>query len=539
MSPSILTRAGAVALLLLAVPPLRAQQPAARALSLDQAFLTAEGKSEQVRIAHAAVDRAHGQQWQARSQYLPQLNAQLLYVKTLASPFSSLAGPPDARPACRTFAPVGGAATSNRLDSLERAVALATNCRAGGGIDFSKAGFGAKNQYQLGLSASLNLFTGGRVSGLNRSADAAFAVAETELQSQRAQLAITVAQAYFDAALADRLLTIAESSFVQTDAVFRATQLSNTVGNSAEFELLRAQVTRDNQRPVLSQRRADRNIAHLRLKQVLNVPVQDSLVLTTSLADDDPSAVKAVLASFTRLDVSPDTASGNRAVVRQAAEAVHAQQAQFRVTRAQRFPNVTLTSAYGRVAYSPEVQVPTWDSFLDNWTVSLTASFPLFTGGRLYGDEMVAKANLAEAQARYDQARQGASVDARQALNQIEQAEIAWRASAGTGEQAARAYRIAEVRYREGISTQIELSDSRILLQQAQANRALAARNLQVARLKVALLKDLPLNAGGSLASPVGGAQQQSTSTQAQSGQGTTQGAGASGSQGTIGGITP
>ena len=152
---------------------------------------------------------------------------------------------------------------------------------------------------------------------------------------------------------------------------------------------------------------------------------------------------------------------------------------------------------------------------------------------------MVAKANLAEAQARYDQARQGASVDARQALNQIEQAEIAWRASAGTGEQAARAYRIAEVRYREGISTQIELSDSRILLQQAQANRALAARNLQVARLKVALLKDLPLNAGGSLASPVGGAQQQSTSTQAQSGQGTTQGAGASGSQGTIGGIAP
>ena len=541
MSPSILTRSGAAALLLLAAPALRAQQPTglAHELSLDKAFLTAEAKSEQVRIAHAALDRAHGQQWQARSQYLPQLNAQLLYVKTLSSSFSALAGPPDNRPLCRAFAPVSGSPTSTRLDSLETAVALATNCRASGGIDFSKAGFGAKNQYQLGLSASLNLFTGGRVTGLNRSADAAFAVAETELQSQRAQLAITVAQAYFDAALADRLLTIAESSYVQTDAVFRATQLSNTVGNTAEFELLRAQVTRDNQRPVLSQRRADRNIAHLRLKQVLNLPVQDSLVLTTSLADDDPTAVKALLAGFTRADLVVDTASGNRAVVRQAAEAVHAQEAQFRVTRAQRFPNVTLTSAYGRVAYSPEIQVPAWDTFLDNWTVSLTASFPLFTGGRIYGDEMVAKANLAEAQARFDQARHGASVDARQAIDQIEQANIAWRASAGTSEQAARAYRIAEVRYREGISTQIELSDSRILLQQAQANRALAARNLQVARLKIALLKDLPLNAGGSLASPGNGAQQQSTSTQSQSGQGTTQGAGAPGSQGTIGGITP
>lgn len=535
MSPSSSARAGAAALLLVVAPAGSAQQPASRALSLDQAFVTAEAKSEQVRIAHAAVDRAHGQQWQARSQYLPQLNAQLLYVKTLASSFSALSGTPDNRPLCRTFAPVGGAATANRLDSLETAVALATNCRAGGGIDFSKAGFGAKNQYQLGLSASLNLFTGGRVSGLNRTADAAFSVAGMELQSQRAQLAITVAQAYFDAALADRLLVIAESSFVQTDAVFRATQLSNTVGNSAEFELLRAQVTRDNQRPVLSQRRADRNIAHLRLKQVLNLPVQDSLVLTTSLADDDPTAVKALLAGFTRADWSMDTVSANRAIVRQAAEAVHVQEAQFSVSRAQRYPNVTLTSAYGRVAYSPELQAPAWDTFLDNWTVSLTASIPIFTGGRIYGDEMVAKANLAEAQARYDQARQGASVDARQALNQIEQAEVAWRASAGTGEQAARAYRIAEVRYREGISTQIELSDSRILLQQAQANRALAARNLQVARLKVALLKDLPLNAGGSLSSP--GGPQQPPLPPPQSGQGAVQGT--TGPQGPIGGITP
>ena len=65
------------------------------------------------------------------------------------------------------------------------------------------------------------------------------------------------------------------------------------------------------------------------------------------------------------------------------------------------------------------------------------------------------------------------------------------------------------MRYREGISTSLELSESRILLQQALANRAQAARDLQVARVRLALLKDLPLQPGGSQqrpgAAPAGG----------------------------------
>jgi hypothetical protein len=111
---------------------------------------------------------------------------------------------------------------------------------------------------------------------------------------------------------------------------------------------------------------------------------------------------------------------------------------------------------------------------------------------------LVAEANLTEQRLRYDQTRELAQLDTRNALAQLEAAQAQWEASAGTVEQAARAYQIAEVRYREGISTQTELSDSRILLQQAQANRALAARDLAVARMRVALLRDLPLGAGAS-----------------------------------------
>jgi len=49
------------------------------------------------------------------------------------------------------------------------------------------------------------------------------------------------------------------------------------------------------------------------------------------------------------------------------------------------------------------------------------------------------------------------------------------------------------LRYREGLSTQTELQDVRLQLEQARANQAQAARDLQVARLRLTLLPFLPL----------------------------------------------
>jgi outer membrane protein TolC len=130
---------------------------------------------------------------------------------------------------------------------------------------------------------------------------------------------------------------------------------------------------------------------------------------------------------------------------------------------------------------------------VSDWTVSLGLQLPIFTGGRIGGDVAVARANVNQAELRLQQARELAEVDARNSMIQLEAAQAAWQASAGTVEQASRAYHIAELRYREGISTQTELLDSRIQLQQAQAARARAARDLQVSKVRMALLPALPI----------------------------------------------
>jgi outer membrane protein TolC len=489
-------------------------------LSLDDALRMAESQSEAVRIARAGLQRAEGQRMQARSQYFPQVFGSAGYTRTLKSQYSSLSSgaavdttkPPAPAPPCEDYLLGSDASIADRVAALE------TASRCASGLNpfaaFSSLPFGQANQYQVGLSLSQNVFTGGRVSAQNEAAAAGRRAADIELTAQRAQNILDVTQAYYDAALADRLVAITDASFTQTENVLRQVQLNKTVGNVSEFELLRAQVTRDNQRPLVIQRRSDREVAYLRLKQLLNIPLEQPVSLTTKIdnVDDLPGGIHVAGLRVGSAD-APDTAAVNRSAVRQASENVRAQQQLVRVAKAQRLPSISLSSQYGAVAY-PANGLPGSNDFRANWTIGVSTQIPLFTGGRIRGDELVAQGSLNEARARLQQVKEFASLDARVAINALNQARAAWEASRGTSEQASRAYQIAEVRYREGISTQLELNDSRILLEQATANRALAARNFQIARIKLALLPNLPLQSGTSAQSAGGQTQTQQQPTQ-------------------------
>ena len=494
-----------------AMPAAAPAAPAgARPLSLDEALTLAEGNSQELAIARAGVLRANGQRVQAASQRLPQLNGTASYSRALASQFSSLSGGQDTTTQtgptnCGSFAPNPGLPTNARLDSLEHAVDCAVN-----GNPFSSLGslpFGRENTWSLGLNLSQNVFAGGRIAAQVNASDAGRRRADIQLASTRAQLVVDVAEAYYNAALADRLVQIAEATLAQAEETLRQTQLARQVGNQPEFDLLRAQVTRDNQRPVVIQRRADRDLAYTRLRLLLAMPSDAPLALTTPLSDAAPVPVARFASNPDRLG---DTSTVNRAPVRQAREAVAVQDAQVRIARSQRLPTVSIVSNYGRVGY-PQGFFPAWSDFATNWTVGAQLSIPIFTGGRIRGEQMVAEAGAMEARATLEQTRRLAELDTRSTLQQLASARAQWQASAGTVEQATRAYQIAEIRYREGLSTQTELSDSRILLQQAQANRALAARDLQIAQVRVALLPDLPLNLSGATSQQQ---QQQSQSQQ-------------------------
>jgi outer membrane protein len=457
-----------------------------RQVSLEEAIRLADRTNEAIEIARAAVTRTNGQQMIARSQFLPQLDASASYARTLASQFEgfSFGGGPDTatmRSLCAPNVPATATPAERQaaLDASQSCVPLGTS--SGGGADFSSVGFGALNQWMVGLQFSQNVFTGGRATGQRKAANAARTAANIELTAQRAQNILDVTQAYYNTVLAARLSEIAESALSWND------------------EVLRAQVARDNQVPVVLQRRSDRTIAMLRLKQLLEIPLDDSVQLTTSI-DEAPTpsvSVSDTGAIATRADTSADS----RATVREAAENVKAQEGLLRAARADRLPTIAITSGYQRLFF-PATTFPNFNDFRENWTIGASLGVSLFSGGRVRGGELVAQANLREAQARLKQAREFAALDSRVALAQLAQAEATWRASQGTAEQARRAHSIDQIRYREGISTQTDLAQSQLLLEQAMVNRAVAARDLAVARMRLALLKDLPLSAGSGAGAP-------------------------------------
>jgi len=482
---------------------MRAQQPTSGAragatvqLSLDDALRIAQSQSQAVEVARSGVVRASGQQYQARSQYLPQLNATAGYTKTLESQFSGFAS-----------------SSAPKTDTTKSST-------SSGGFDISKTSFGATNQWTAGLSFSQNVFAGGRISAQNQAAAAQLRSANIEVAAQRAQASLDVTSAYYDAVLADQLVTIADSSVAQTEAVLEQTRVAKQVGNASEYELLRAQVTHDNQLPVAIQARANRQVAYLRLKQLLNMPLDDALQLTTRIEGADGPTLPVIASN-----VVTDTAVSGRAPMRQVEEAVRAQEAQVRVARAERIPSLAIVSNYQRL-YFPSKVLPTLAVGVNNWTVGLSTNFPILDGGRIKGDQLIAQAGLQQARAQREQTRQFAGLDTRVALNALQEAQSTWDASRGTADQAQRAYAIDQVRYREGISTQTDLAQSRLLLEQALANRAQAARNLAVARVRLALLRDLPLQSGTGAASSTQGAagavqqqqQQQQQQTQQRSG---------------------
>jgi len=428
-------------------------------LTLADAWARAEAKSDQLTIAGAREEQARGSALESGSLRRPRLSAFSSYDRTLQSEFEGVTG----------FAP--DSTTSSSEDSAE-------------------IPFGSAHTYRAGLTASYTVFSGGRFLAQTRAAASSRRAAELGFVSTRAQVRLDVTEAYYDAMLADRLHRIAEWTLEQADSTYHRMTLMTGVGRAPEFDLVRAKASRDRQRPVVIQREADRDIAMLRLRQLLHVPATAELTLPTDIV-----AAPADRPGAPSIESASRESASSRTAVREAAESVARGEQLVLASEAGRLPAVSLTSTYERVAY-PLRGNPTWKESRANWTLGARVDLPILTGGHQSGSDAVAHAELDAARARLRQTEQLAELDTRSSMARLGAAEAAFEASEASVEEASRAYSIAMLRFHEGVSIQLELTDARLLLEQARADQARAARDLSVARVRAALLTDLPLGSG-------------------------------------------
>ncbi|HUQ18981.1 MAG TPA: TolC family protein, partial [Gemmatimonadaceae bacterium] len=163
-------------------------------LSLADAVRMGESQSEAVRIARAGVQRTQGQQLQARSQYFPQLYGSGSYTRTLKSQYSGAFGgttdttttktsPPGP---CDQYIAPETASVTERLAGLDQAARCASGINPFSSL--SALPFGQANQWTFGVSASQNIFNGGKIAAQTAAANAGRRSAELELTAQRAQI---------------------------------------------------------------------------------------------------------------------------------------------------------------------------------------------------------------------------------------------------------------------------------------------------------------------------------------------------------------
>ena len=485
-------------------------------LGLQQALEIAEAKSEALALARVALTRNDGDFVRAKSGRRPQLSGTASYDRSLANEFQGVFDNID-------FGGGTGGTDTGGLDNLP---------------------FGNANTWRATLSFSQTVYSGGRLDAQDALVGVGRRSSEQALTAARAQVLFDVTQAYYDAALSGRLVAIAEATLDQASATLRQVQAGFDAGTQPEFEVLRARVGRDNQMPQVIRQRVNRDVALLRLKQLLDLAPDADLRLADVLDDErlpppgpfieQVAIVERALppaggASFT---LQTNVPLPDRNAVAEAETTISLREASLRAVQAERRPSVSLTSNYSRIAF-PSGFFPTFDR--SNWSIAASVSVPLLTGGRQRGDEMVASADVEQARVQLRQVQELAALDTRSTWAELVAARAAWEATSGTVQQATRAYEIADVRYRAGLSTQLELSDSRLLSRQAEANRAQAARDLQVARARVALLPNLPVGAAGASAGGRGQAAPASPAPASQ-GSGQVQGASAQGGGNQAGG---
>jgi len=438
-------------------------------LSVEEAVARALRESQEVKLARSQVDRAAAQVKAARSAALPQINANLSYTRTFASPFSS--GGSFELPDSLQFNPDPNAPLEDRIRYLEDRAPLAG--LAGLGQLFSNLPFGQENTYVAGVTGTQLLYSGGRVGAALEIAAHYEEAARLGLAEQMAEVEQQVRTAYYRALLAREMEQIAQAALDQAEAFLAQERLRERAGLASDLDVMRAEVAAENLRPQLVQARNAADLAELDLKRLLNVPMDRRLELTTPLEVPASDALSAP-------DVAERAVLQRRAALPAAGRQIAIREQQLKIAKRSYLPTVSLHMTYGRQMYPVEVFDFSGEARTD-WNAGISVQLPIFDGFKRSADVAEAQVLVEEARLQLEQLKEAIELQYEQALRERERARAEIEARRRTVEQADRVYALTELQYEKGLATQLEVSEARLALLQARTNLAQALTDFHIA----------------------------------------------------------
>ncbi len=378
--------------------------------------------------------------------------------------------------------------------------------------------FNQPNTYAASLNLSQTLFQGGRlVSGMRAAADVREATRSDEVEL-RAQITVQVQRAYLQALYTQRIADLQERNVALSASRVTQVEQFERAGRAARYDVLRARVQHANLEPLAIQSRSDHELAVLDLRRILNIPVEQPFALLTRI---DSATVAAVVAAM-----SDTVTRGQRALLRSAELNADFRRLGIAVAKADYYPTLSVFLQSGYQAYPPagfgfpsSLGLQTAEAcpsgsaagrlcqnggWFSDRQAGVTISMPVFDGLRVKSsvDLAEAQARLADLQLR--QTREAVSIDVARARAELRRAMAVSAARHQNSQEAEEAFRLADLRFARGLSTQLEVTDAQLALLTAQSTEARATYDLflAVADLARALGRPIPIPSAAAAPSP-------------------------------------
>lgn len=327
--------------------------------------------------------------------------------------------------------------------------------------------FGADNTFALQGDLTLPLFAPSVYRTLKMN-DAQRAAAVEAARSSRIDLVAEVRKAFYNILLAEQSLAVLRESEATVQRTVDDTQVQYDHGLMSEYDLLTAQVQLSNLRPTILQTENSIKLAKLMLKMYLSIPEQVEIEVEGSL-----DALRGeVLAGTDGLTADVSRNSSLRTLELQE----ELLRRSLRAANAGRLPTL---AAFGTASWTGNDMEPfmgfgSGDDSRYFWThpisVGVQLSVPVFAGLTRMNRSRELKNQIAQTSLQRAYARQQLDVQVRSALNDLLTARETMFAQELTVEQARKAYRISDTRYRAGAGTILELNSAQLSQTQAQLN---------------------------------------------------------------------
>jgi outer membrane protein len=336
---------------------------------------------------------------------------------------------------------------------------------------------------EIDLSASLRQTLYDPVLGpAVRAARLAREAAAAGTERVRTLVALEARLRYFDALFARDLVRVREQAVAQAEARLDQVRAFRDAGTAAEFDFLTAEVEAANLRPPLIEARNERELAVNRLKRVVGLPLAQPVELT----DGFPAPAAPGPLPEPELGAAVAAALEGRSDLVTQRLAVELEEQRITAERRSVFPTLDLTADYLRRASTDDF--PGEDDFVDSFAAGVAFEVDVFDGGERAGRVAQAEASLERERQRLSQLSEGLRLEVEQAYRTVRAAREWVIASRDTVARAEKALEIAQLRFRNGLSTQLELDDAELAVTEARTNlaRSLHAHATALAELQAA-----------------------------------------------------